>query len=113
MSLYDLAEFRRLRDEHGLALYAESIASHQAKLAVLEDPEQIRAQFVAQWEAIYNNTSLDDLTRQIALKQLKEKARDALSVQRALIAHEKSEIERIRGLYESLAEELLSEKEIA
>ena len=99
MSAFDLAAFRALRDEHGLALYAESVERHRATLETLEDPEQLRAAFVEQWRAIEANAGLDDLTRAIALKQLKEKARDTLAAARAAIAHEHAEIERVSALY--------------
>ena len=106
MSLFSIDDFRRLRDEHGLALYAESVAAHRARLATLEDPEQLRAAFVEQWEAIEGNAGLDDLTRAIALKQLKEKARDTLAAARAAIAHEHAEIERVSALYYQLKREM-------
>ena len=42
---------------------------------------------------------LDELTREIAQKQLKKRAREALSAARAAIAHEQAEIERVTALY--------------
>src|SRR3990172_1293756 len=98
MSLYSLADFRRLRDEHGLVLYADSVAAHRATLERLQDPEALRVGFVAEWERL-EQMDLDELTREISQKQLKKRAREALSAARAAIAHEQTEIERVTALY--------------
>jgi hypothetical protein len=106
MSLFDdLDDFRRLRDEHGLANYAESVAAHRARLERLPDPEQLRAGFVAERERL-EAMDLDELTREIAQKQLKKREREALSAARAAIAHEHSEIERVTALYHQLKRDM-------
>lgn len=101
----NLDEFRCLRDEHGLERYAESVEAHRARLERLQDPEALRASFVAEWERL-DAMEIDELSKQIAQKQLKERARDALSLARAAIAYERGEIERVTALYYELKREI-------
>lgn len=104
--MFDLDAFRALRDAYGLERYAESIAAHRARLAALEAPDELRAGYVAQWEKIHVVFANNPEPRDIFLKRLAREARDALALQRALIRHERAEIERVTALYYQLKREI-------
>lgn len=76
-----IEDFRALRDTHGLALYAESVETHRAKLAALADPA-LRRHYFPEWGSL----------------STKERG----NVVRAAIAYERGEIERVSNLYDEL-----------
>lgn len=112
MSLFSLDAFRALRDANGLRAYADSVWRHRQRLAGLQNPEELRAGFAEEWDKIIAVFEADHETRDILLKRLKREARDALSLQRALIRHEQAEIARVTLLYREL-EAHMKQKEIA
>lgn len=97
--------FRALRDAYGLERYAESVAAHRSRLGRLQDPETLRAGFMAEWERL-EEMDLDELTREIAQKQLKKRAQEALGAARGAIAYECGEIERVTALYDQLKRDI-------